>query len=96
MQNFTYGPSITHKDDHFANKCIKIGRKIKEFKFRNLAFVGPFWLSLSLTVIDRGNVNILPEALNSINSKKKSLSKLNEKFEFDMPFKYAKCNANPF
>ena len=23
--HFIYGPSITHKDDHFAKNCIKIG-----------------------------------------------------------------------
>ena len=30
-----YGPSMTHKEDHFAKKCINIGCKIRKFKFGN-------------------------------------------------------------
>ena len=37
QQTFFNGPSITHKDEHFAKKknCMKIGWKLKKLKFFN-------------------------------------------------------------
>jgi hypothetical protein len=42
-----YGSSITRYDDYLAKNCIKIGWKIRKFIFWNLAFDGPFQLSVS-------------------------------------------------
>ena len=44
-------PSIDHKDGHYAQKTAlyNMDEKFKKnFKFCNLAFVGQFWLNLSL------------------------------------------------
>ena len=50
ITTFSYGTgtSITHTNYHFAKNCaLKLDIKFKKIKFWNLAFVVPFWLSLS-------------------------------------------------
>ena len=50
-KNF-HDPSITHKDDDFTNKCIKIIM----FKYWNLVFVGLFCLSLSQKLAEMAEI----------------------------------------